>query len=88
MIKMKSRRFFLNLRGEEMKNLLSRPQLTCAIGVIYRPQTERASHYFTARLSEQFDAVIHFDQTRAVEPLDKVSGWSREDVPETFPSGL
>ncbi|HLM61689.1 MAG TPA: erythromycin esterase family protein, partial [Pyrinomonadaceae bacterium] len=48
-------RFFLNLRDEEMKEILSRPHLERAIGVIYRPETERLSHYFAARLSEQFD---------------------------------
>jgi erythromycin esterase-like protein len=80
--------FFLNLRDAEMKNLLSRPQLERAIGVIYRPQSERVSHYFAARLSEQFDGVIHFDKTRSVVPLDKTSGSSFEDMPETYPEGL
>jgi len=46
-----------------------------AIGVIYRPESELASHYFHARLSDQFDAVIHVDQTRAVEPLEPTSEW-------------
>ena len=36
---------------------------------VYLPQTEHRSHYFQARLSKQFDAVIHIDVTRAVEPL-------------------
>ncbi len=81
-------RFFLNLRDEEMKSLLSRPQLERAIGVIYRPQTERASHYFASRLSEQFDGIIHFDETRAVTPLDETSGWLHDDAPETYPEGL
>ena len=81
-------KFFLNLRDSETKELLSRPRLERAIGVIYRPETERLSHYFDAYLSEQFDGVIHFDETRAVEPLDKTSGWSSTDAPETFPEGL
>jgi erythromycin esterase-like protein len=59
-----------------------------AIGVIYRPETERVSHYFHADLPKQFDAVIHFDRTRAVRPLDPVSSWTQEDVPETYPEGL
>ena len=80
--------FFLNLRDEETEELLRQPQLERAIGVIYRPETERASHYFTAVLSEQFDGVIHFDETRAIEPLDEVSNWTHEDAPETFPEGL
>ena len=81
-------RFFLNLRNSETKELLARPRLERAIGVIYRPETERVSHYFDAYISEQFDGVIHFDETRAVEPLDRVSGWSSDDAPVTFPEGL
>jgi erythromycin esterase-like protein len=61
------------------------PALERAIGVIYRPQTERASHYFLARLGEQFDAVLHFDETRAVEPLERTAEWDTGEVPETFP---
>ena len=62
--------FLLPLRGrDELAEALGEPRLERAIGVIYRPETERASHYFNARLSRQFDAVIHFDVTRAVEPL-------------------
>lgn len=49
---------------------LENRRLERAIGVIYRPETERASHYFEARLSRQFDAVIHVDRTRPVQPLD------------------
>jgi erythromycin esterase-like protein len=59
-----------------------------AIGVIYRPGTERWSHYFHARLADQFDAVIHFDETRAVEPLERTPQWSKRELPETFPTGL
>jgi erythromycin esterase-like protein len=80
--------FFLNLRDAEIKEALNRPQLERAIGVIYRPETERASHYFAARLSEQFDGVIHFDETRAVEPLDTAASRTDEDVAETFPTGI
>jgi erythromycin esterase-like protein len=63
-------------------------RLERAIGVIYRPQTERASHYFSARLPDQFDAVLHFDQTRAVEPLERNAAWELGEVEETFPTGL
>jgi erythromycin esterase-like protein len=59
-----------------------------AIGVIYLPETERVSHYFHARLTDQFDAVFHFDETRAVEPLERTSEWDAGEVPETFPSGM
>src|SRR6267378_18687 len=64
---------------------LHKPQLERAIGVIYRPDTERMSHYFNARLPEQFDAVIHFDETRAVEPLERTAEWEAGEAPQTFP---
>lgn len=67
---------------------LHEPRLERAIGVIYRPETERLSHYFRARLPNQFDAVLHFDQTRAVEPLERTVEWETGEVPETFPSGI
>jgi erythromycin esterase-like protein len=60
-----------------------RPQR--AIGVIYRPQTERISHYFDARLADQFDAVIHIDESSAVEPLERTSEWEAGELPETYP---
>lgn len=63
-------------------------RLERAIGVIYLPESERLSHYFYASLPAQFDAVLHFDQTRAVEPLDRSSMWTEEEPPETFPTGL
>ncbi|HEY8309154.1 MAG TPA: erythromycin esterase family protein, partial [Gemmatimonadaceae bacterium] len=56
--------FLLLLRDRSVRSALSRPLLERAIGVIYRPETERVSHYFEARLPEQFDAVIHIDRTR------------------------
>lgn len=62
-------------------------RLERAIGVIYLPQSERLSHYFNATISQQFNAVIHIDETRAVEPLDRTEHWDRE-APETYPSGL
>ncbi len=67
---------------------LREPMLERAIGVIYRPETEASSHYFHARLSEQFDAVVHFDETRAVEPLERTAEWEAGEVPETFPTGI
>ena len=82
-------RFLLNLRnGNHAAQALHGPLLERAIGVIYRPETERASHYFDARLSEQFDAVLHFDETRAVEPLERTVEWETGEVAETFPSGI
>ena len=81
-------RFFLDLRNDDIRNSLLEQRLERAIGVIYRPETERLSHYFYADLAGQFDAVIHFDLTRGVEPLDTVPSWKSEDLPETFPVGI
>jgi erythromycin esterase-like protein len=68
---------------------LGEPRLERAIGVIYRPETERQSHYFHAQLAEQFDAVLHFDETTAVEPLEPGARWAAgEELPETYPSGM
>ena len=81
-------RFLLLLRGDHRVAGLGQPRLERAIGVIYRPDTERTSHYFHASLSVQFDAVLHFDRTRAVEPLERTPLWQQAEVPETFPSGI
>jgi erythromycin esterase-like protein/adenine/guanine phosphoribosyltransferase-like PRPP-binding protein len=63
-------------------------RLERAIGVVYRPETERISHYFHARLARQFDAVIHWDETHALEPLERSSAWESGELPETYPFGL
>ena len=81
--------FLLLIRDDgEAISVLREPRLERAIGVIYLPQTERMSHYFYARLADQFDAILHFDRTRGVEPLDRTPGWERGELPDTFPSGL
>ena len=67
---------------------LTTPRLERAIGVIYRPDTERHSHYFLASLPRQFDAVLHFDRTRALKPLEWTSHWETGEAPETFPAGV
>ncbi len=67
---------------------LSAVRLGRAIGVIYRPETERQSHYFHVRPADQFDAMIHIDRTRALEPLEVTSVWVAGETPETYPSGL
>ena len=59
-----------------------------AIGVIYLPATERQSHYYHVRPGDQFDAIIHIDQTRALEPLEVTSQWVVGETPETYPTGL
>jgi erythromycin esterase-like protein len=81
--------FLLAMRDHRhLRRQLAAPLLERAIGVIYRPETERWSHYFHTRLSEQFDAVIHFDQTRAVEPLERTSQWEKGELPDTYPSAI
>lgn len=68
--------FMLNLTGnEQLDHFLKVPRLQRAIGVIYRPETERQSHYFLTHLPYQFDSVIHFDRTTAVQPLDVNPEW-------------
>lgn len=69
-LKYKNFIFDLN-RYKEIEHYLHIPRLQRAIGVIYRPETERMSHYFFTRLPYQFDSIIHLDETTAVEPLDE-----------------
>jgi protein-L-isoaspartate(D-aspartate) O-methyltransferase len=81
-------RFLLDLSDDgetELREALSRPRLERAIGVIYRPETERMSHYFEAVLPRQFDEYVWFDRSRAVTPLatDELEG-----MPDTYPFGL
>ena len=79
-------RFWIDLRdGSGIPDALCGPRLERAIGVIYRPESERLSHYFHARLPKQFDAIIHIDETRALEPLERASIWDKGELPETFP---
>lgn len=74
--------------GTRAAAALRTDRLERAIGVIYRPDTELQSHYLRARLADQFEAVLHFDETRAVEPLETGAAWADGEVPETFPAGL
>lgn len=80
-------RFFIALR-DAAATRLSAPLLERAIGVVYRPESERASHYFEASLARQFDAVFHLDETTAVEPFEVTEHWRRHEPPDTYPSGL
>jgi erythromycin esterase-like protein len=80
--------FWLDLHQPAVAEALRGPRLQRAIGVIYRPGTERQSHYFEADLSRQFDHLLHFDDTRAVKPLELTAGWHNGDLPEAYPSGL
>ncbi|HTV30108.1 MAG TPA: protein-L-isoaspartate(D-aspartate) O-methyltransferase [Xanthobacteraceae bacterium] len=78
-------RFMLGLRDRAGAQDLGKPHLERAIGVIYRPQTERASHYFQAMLPRQFDEYIWFDESRAVTPIDTAQ---LEGLPDTYPFGV
>ena len=82
------RNFSLAFDHGDIRRAFREPRLERAIGVIYRPETERPSHYFHARLSDQFDAVIHFDETTAVRPLERDGLHDEEEVPETYPTAL
>lgn len=79
--------FCLPLRNASpaLAERLSEPQLERAIGVIYRPETEFASHYFQAVLPRQFDEYIWLDRTTAVTPFDTRV---LEEMPDTYPFGL
>ncbi len=82
-------RFLLDLRteevGREIKEQLLEPRLERFIGVIYRPETERLSHYSECTLAGQYDAWVWFDETTAVTPLP---GKQRPGEDETYPFGL
>ena len=80
-------RFLLDLRADQaLIKRLTEPLLERFIGVIYRPETERWSHYSEAVLPRQFDGYVWFDETRALEPL--TAHESHRGAAETFPSGL
>jgi len=82
-------RFLLAIRDDqELADALTSPRLERAIGVVYKPDTERGSHYFQARLAQQFDYVLHFDETTALEPLERTAQWTAGEPAETYPSGL
>ena len=83
------RSFLLPLaRDAALSDAVGAPHLERAIGVLYIPHSERHSHYFYARLSDQFDYVIHIDETSALEPLERSAGWEAGGMAETYPSGL
>jgi protein-L-isoaspartate(D-aspartate) O-methyltransferase len=80
--------FFLglqNIASSSLKEALSKPRIQRAIGVIYRPETELASHYFQAVLPEQFDEYVWIDKTEAVQPFETAE---LEGLPDTYPFGL
>jgi erythromycin esterase-like protein len=81
--------FLLDLRQQNAAvELLMEPRLQRAIGVIYRPGTERHSHYYHACLPRQFDFMLHYDATTAVNALDRTLCKRYGELDETFPRGL
>lgn len=81
--------FMLNFKHDHMLSRALMPhRLERAIGVIYRPSTERFSHYFYSSMSRQFDAVLHFDQSQNVEALELEKFGEVSEAPETFPVGI
>ncbi len=81
-------RFLMSFEDAFTHRTLMKPRLERAIGVIYRPDTEQQSHYFYASLPSQFDAVIHFDHSTALRPLEITPEWDAPEVPETYPTGV
>ncbi|WP_240788526.1 erythromycin esterase family protein [Ramlibacter henchirensis] len=80
---------FLLMPDDALRTKMDEPLLERAIGVIYLPETERRSHYFSARIGAQFDAVIHIDSTQALESLPEHAPETQEvEVPETYPAGV
>lgn len=80
-------RFLLDFsRDPTLRDRLQEPKLERFIGVIYRPETERLSHYACASLPRQFDAFVWFDETTPVTPLGPEH--IAQGVPDTFPFGL
>jgi len=70
---------------------LAATRLQRAIGAVYRPQSERISHYLFADVTRQFDALVHLDTTTALEPLDANAAppaRQLDDVAQTYPSGV
>jgi len=81
-------RMLLDLRNADIAAALREPRLQRAIGVIYRPETERQSHYFNTRVCDQFDLLIHLDRTSALQSLEPGERWHGGEPPEAYPSGL
>ncbi|MDE2335790.1 MAG: erythromycin esterase family protein [Alphaproteobacteria bacterium] len=82
-------KFFLDLRQDNTAtDMLREHRLLRAIGVVYKPETERYSHYVYSCLPKQFDFIIHFDRTTAVEPIETIPHVHRGEMDETYPSGI
>jgi erythromycin esterase-like protein len=72
----------------DLHRRLGERRLERAIGVVYRPRTERESHYRWSHIADEFDAIVHIDETNALKPLEATAEWRPGEPPETFPSAL
>jgi erythromycin esterase-like protein len=81
-------RLLLDLSDERIRESVAGERNLRAVGVVYRPETERRSHYIRTRLVDQFDMLIHIDKTEALEPLEPGAEWARGELPETYPFGV
>jgi erythromycin esterase-like protein len=84
-------RFLLDLREgvhDDVRELLLEQRLERYIGVIYRPDTERWSHYSAASLAAQYDAFVWFDTTSAITPLPAPAAGQKNGADDTYPFGL
>lgn len=83
------RNFYFCFKNQvSLQETLAGPYLQRAIGVLYLPESERQSHYFYANITRQFDAVIHYDETQALYPLEMTAEWEEGELAETYPSGM
>ena len=71
-----------------LRHALSEALLQRAIGVVYRPQSERQSHYYESVQGEQFDAYLWFTRTSPITPLDGPIAGDQGQEAETFPFGV
>ncbi len=82
-------KFFLDLRADNTAtDMLQEHRLLRAIGVVYKPETERYSHYVYSCLPKQFDFIIHLNHTTAVEPIETIPHIHHGEMDETYPSGM
>ena len=80
--------FALDLRAPAVRDVLEPRRLERAIGVVYRPTTERVSHYFSASAADRFDLLVHLEETTALAPLEPVCEWDETELPQTYPTAV
>lgn len=74
---------------EQSEAALLEPRGHRAIGVVYRPQFEHLGNYVPTVLPRRYDALLHFDVTRALDPLQPADAAAEPLEPaETYPFGV